>query len=135
MARLVWGGIKLIRSFPVNDIRMETRGQEGDISWMKTLSACTNQMKREGYTEDFQVVNDALTTYSEDKFYQPEDIRIVNFYRFEGTSDPGDNSVLYVIETRDGVKGTLVDAYGAYSDDAVSRFIVRVEEIRKQVKA
>lgn len=102
---------------------------------MKTLSACTNQMKSEGYTEDFQVINDALTTYGEDNFYQPEDVRIVNFYRFEGTSDPGDNSVLYVIETRDGVKGTLVDAYGAYSDDAVSRFIVRVEEIQKQVKA
>jgi hypothetical protein len=43
--------------------------------------------------------------------------------------------ILYVIETNDGVKGTLVDGYGAYADSDVSKFIVQVEEIEKQIKA
>lgn len=102
---------------------------------MKTLSACTNQMKQDGYKEDFQVTAQGLCTYAEDKIYQAGQVHIVNFYRFEGASDPADNSILYVIETDDGLKGTLVDAYGAYSDSEVSKFIVRVEEIQKQVKA
>jgi hypothetical protein len=109
---------------------METSVQAGDI--MKTLSSCSNQMKEEGYKEDFQVTKKGLTTFSETKYYQPEDVSIVNFYRFEGTSDPGDSSILYVIETNDGTKGTLVDSYGAYSDSDVSKFIVAVEEIQKK---
>ena len=28
-------------------------------------------------------------------------------------TDPGDNTILYVIETKCGTKGLLVDAYGA----------------------
>jgi hypothetical protein len=99
---------------------------------MKTLSSCSNQMKAEGYKEDFQVTKKGLTTFSETKYYLPEDVSIVNFYRFEGTSDPGDSSILYVIETNDGTKGTLVDSYGAYSDSDVSKFIVAVEEIQKK---
>lgn len=112
---------------------METRGQTGDISWMKTLSSCVNKMKEDGFKEDFQVTKKGLTTYNEDKLYKPEQVNIVNFYRFEGTSDPGDNSILYVIETNDGIKGTLVDAYGAYSDTDVSKFIVEVEAIQKRI--
>ncbi len=42
-------------------------------------------------------------------------MEVVEFYRFEGASNPDDNSILYAIETSDGLKGLLVDAYGAYS--------------------
>ena len=113
---------------------METMEQTGDSSWMKTLSSCVNQMKREGYKEDFQVTKKGLSTYNEDKFYTPEQLHIVNFYRFEGTSDPGDNTILYVIEANDGVKGTLVDGYGAYADGEVSKFIEQIHDIKKQIK-
>jgi hypothetical protein len=112
---------------------METRGQTQEAPWMKSLSSCVNKMKEDGYKEDFQVTKKGLTTYNSDKPYGPEQISIVNFYRFEGASDPADNSILYVIETDDGVKGTLVDAYGAYSDTDVSKFIVEVQDIQKKV--
>jgi hypothetical protein len=109
--------------------------QKPEIPWMKGLASCSNKMKEDGYTEDFQVTKKGLTTFNEDKHYTPEQVKIVNFYRFEGVSDPGDNMILYVIETNDGVKGTLVDGYGAYADSDVSKFIVQVEEIEKQIKA
>jgi hypothetical protein len=113
---------------------METKEQSEDRREMKTLSSCANQMKSDGYKEDFQVDKKGLTTFTETKHYQPEQVSIVNFYRFEGASDPGDSSVLYVIETDDGLKGTLVDSYGAYSDSDVSKFIVAVEEIHKKAQ-
>lgn len=105
-----------------------------EVPWMKNLAACTNQMKKQGYKEDYQVNENGLIPYDNSKTYKPEQIRIVNFYRFEGESDPGDNTILYVIETNDGGKGTLVDGYGAYADENVSKFIVEVEKIQK-VKA
>jgi hypothetical protein len=108
--------------------------EEGrDVPWMKSLSACEAYVREQGYKEDFQVGNKGMTTYSGGKIYQPEDIKIVNFYRFEGESDPGDNIILYVIETNDGVKGTLVDGYGAYASDEVAKFIVSVQAIEKQI--
>jgi len=56
----------------------------------------------------------------------------VNFYRFEGSSDPADNSILFAIETSDGKHGTLVDAFGPYADTKVTSFIQQVEEINKK---
>ncbi len=100
---------------------------------MKGLASCVNKMKEDGYKEDFQVSKKGLTTFSESKYYSPEEVKIVNFYRFEGVSDPGDNTILYVIETADGTKGTLVDGYGAYASQEVSKFIVAVEEIQKKI--
>jgi hypothetical protein len=115
---------------------MKTAGhaQTHEVPWMKSLSTSINKMKEEGFTEDFQVTKQGLTTYNADKTYKPEQVRIDNFYRFEGASDPADNSILYVIETNDGTKGTLVDAYGAYADTDVSKFIVQVEEIQKKTQ-
>lgn len=109
-----------------------TPEKRDEIPWMKDLASCTNQMKREGYEEDFQVnEEDAMTTFDHAKSFKPHEVRIVSFYRFEGVSDPGDNTILYVIETSDGTKGTLVDGYGAYADEHVAKFIVEVEKIQK----
>ena len=111
--------------------------QKPEIPWMKSLVSCERKMKEDGFIKDFQITKDGLTTFEEKetKHYKPEQVKIVNFYRFEGVSDPGDNTILYVIETDDGTKGTLVDGYGAYADSEVSKFIVQVEEIQKQDKA
>jgi hypothetical protein len=107
---------------------------EGEIPEMKDLTACTAELKERGYIEDFRVEKEGLRTYENDaKVYKPEEVRIINFYRFEGVSDPGDMTVLYVIETADGVKGTLSDGYGPYSSEEVSKFIVQVQEIQKQI--
>jgi hypothetical protein len=108
--------------------------QGQNVSWMKSLTSCEKYMRETGYTEDFRVDKRGLHTYSDgEKAYMPEEVKITNFYRFEGESDPGDNSIMYVIETTDGKKGTLVDGYGHTASEDVSKFIVKVEEIQKQI--
>lgn len=102
--------------------------------FMNTLSSCITKVVKDGYTENFSVTENGMSSSTTDKVYQPKDVRIINFYRFEGQSDPSDNAILYVIETADGYKGTLTDAYGAYSDHSVDAFIKEVEEIQKTIK-
>ena len=85
-----------------------------------------------GYAENFKVNARGLTTADEKVVYAPQDIRITNFYRFEGNSNPDDNSILYLIETDDSKRGTLVDAYGAYADTAITNFIRQVTDIQKK---
>jgi len=38
---------------------------------------------------------------------------------------------LYAIETDDGTKGTLTDAFGPYADENVNKFLKNVEDIKK----
>jgi hypothetical protein len=101
---------------------------------MSTLSERVNSAVQEGYTENFQVETKGLTGAGKEdkKYYKAEDVKIINFYRFEGASDPQDSSILYLIETNDGRKGTLVDAYGMYAETKVSDFIKLVEDFQKK---
>lgn len=103
---------------------------------MTTLMSCMNTAVLDGYTESFKVEGKGLTgaSTSDQKFYGPSEVKIDNFYRFEGYSDPNDNSILYLLQTSDGRKGTLVDSYGMYSDNKISEFIKSVEEIQKKDK-
>lgn len=105
--------------------------QNSSTDDMRTLSDCINKLVKNGYTENFKVTDHGLFSVVNEKDYRPEEVQIKNFYRFEGASDPDDNSILYAIETKDGLKGTLSDAYGLYADPRVGKFIKQVEDISK----
>jgi hypothetical protein len=104
-----------------------------DKTEMKTLADCMNALKSKGFGENFMVKENMLHALNSDKKYPAEEVKILNFYRFEGESDPGDNAILYAIETNDGLRGLLSDAYGSYADADVSEFIDQVTEISKRV--
>ncbi len=108
---------------------MEKNSTTGD---MTTLASCSNKLVADGFTDNFKVSGDGLLSPEKEKVYKPEEITIVNFYRFEGASDPADNSILYAIQTNDGVKGTLADSYGPTADPEIGKFIKQVEEIHKK---
>lgn len=103
------------------------------VTFMTTLTSCVNKVVKDGYTDSFRVTRNGLFSASTDKYYHPEEIHVINFYRFEGNSDPGDMVIMYVIETNDGVKGTLVDAFGTYADVSVSAFMRQVDDIHKRM--
>jgi len=102
------------------------------IPHMKSLAMLSNKMVLDGYDDDFKITDKGLKSLKTEKVYQPDQINVINFFRFEGQSDPNDNTIMYVIETSDGLKGTLVDAYGAYADRQVSEFMDHVESIQKK---
>ncbi len=102
------------------------------IPFMSTLSDRLNKAMKDGYTANMKVTKQGLYVEAKDRTYTPAEVRIIDFYRFEGQSDPADNAIMYVVETVDDVKGTLVDAYGAYADENVNKFMAEVEEINKK---
>ncbi|HEY1115771.1 MAG TPA: hypothetical protein VGE66_19540 [Chitinophagaceae bacterium] len=105
------------------------------MTFMTDMDKCMNFLEEKGYTDQFRVEKKNLVSLKDSKKkYKPKDVNAVNFYRFEGISDPDDMSILYAIETCDGTKGTLVDAYGHYSDDDTGAFMQEVD-ISKKVSA
>ena len=101
---------------------------------MNSLSTVMSKLVKNGYIESFKVTGKGLAPQSDlERIYSPEQVQVNNFYRFEGESDPGDNAIMYQIETADGLKGLLVDAYGMYADEKVNVFMQQVEDIQKKV--
>ncbi|WP_299250328.1 hypothetical protein [uncultured Cytophaga sp.] len=100
---------------------------------MKTLSALTTLLEKEGFNTTFQVDESGLKSFASDRVYSPNEVCVSSFYRFEGESNPEDNSILYAIEAISGEKGLLIDAYGSQGDINISNFIVEVENIQKKV--
>ncbi len=90
--------------------------------------------RKEGYTLDFRVSEDEFLCSMDGKLrFTPDQVRIVNFYRFEGETYPADMAILYVIEAKTGEKGTISDAYGPYADDKVENFMKQVEDLGKNL--
>jgi hypothetical protein len=82
-----------------------------------TLSEAINDLQQRGYTFDFNLKPEYLQCASLNIEIQPEDFKVDDTYRFEGMSSTDDNSVLYAISSKNGIKGLLVDAYGVYAEN------------------
>ena len=105
------------------------------LTFMTDLQKCLKKLETQGYNDQFKVEKKMLQSLTDaKKKYKAKDVKAANFYRFEGISDPDDMSILYAIETCDGRKGTLIDAYGHYSDDDTGAFMQDVD-INKKVSS
>lgn len=81
---------------------------------MTTLVQVLEKLRQQKKDNEFRWTP-AGFTIGRGKTYQPEDLKIIRTFRFEGESNPDDSSVLYVIEANDGLTGYSIDAYGAIS--------------------
>jgi hypothetical protein len=93
-----------------------------------TLSEAVNDLKKRGFNHDFIELKEKLYCTGNNCNFNPEEFEIVEFYRFEGISDPEDNSILYAVKSNDNkTKGIIIDAYGAYADTDVSKLISKIK--------
>lgn len=97
---------------------------------MTTLAAVLEQLRLKKEDHEFRWTKDGFSA-GKGKIYQPEDLKIIKTYRFEGESDPSDSSILYVIEANDHLVGYSLDAYGLYSnhegEEGYDNFIRRIQ--------
>ncbi|RYZ89267.1 MAG: hypothetical protein EOP06_09590 [Proteobacteria bacterium] len=95
---------------------------------MTTLSVIMEKLRLQKQDNEFRMHEKGFGT-GNGKYYEPEELKIIKTYRFEGDSDPSDSSILYVIEANDGKIGYSLDAYGAYSnhdDEKYDDFIRKI---------
>jgi hypothetical protein len=77
----------------------------------QTVSQAVNELQKRGYTTDFNL-EENLKSFETGK-RNADDYVIVEVHRYEGNSDPGDEAVVYAIESLDKKqKGILVSGYG-----------------------
>jgi hypothetical protein len=113
---------------------MTTKPKANDkLTYMPDVTACLTKVQEKGFTDQYQAKGTHLYCLDNNRIYHPEDITVANYYRFEGLSDPDDMAILYAIETSDGRKGTLIDAYGYHACEEVGDFMIAVENIHKKM--
>ena len=96
----------------------------------ETLSEAIQDLKARGYQNDFNLQAEWIECHPMNLRLKPKEFHVDEVYRFEGATNPDDSSVLFAIRSSDGVKGILVDAYGAYSD-ALSQEMIGALKIDK----
>ncbi|MBK8338660.1 MAG: phosphoribosylpyrophosphate synthetase [Flavobacteriales bacterium] len=78
-----------------------------------TLYEAVNDLQRRGYTDDLQLGGHCVVCDRRGVSLDPDDFNIDEFHRFEGNSDPEDQSIVYAISSaKHELKGVLVNAYG-----------------------
>ena len=78
-----------------------------------TLSQAVNDLQARGYTDDLTLHEECVICNGNNVTLKPEDFNIDEFHRFEGESNPSDESIVYAISsTKHDVKGVLVNAFG-----------------------
>lgn len=88
---------------------------------MDTLSTVMERLRLKQHDNEFRMHEKGFGG-GNGKYYQPEELKIIKTYRFEGDTNPSDNTILYLIEATDGKVGYSIDAYGAYSNSDDGRY-------------
>jgi hypothetical protein len=92
----------------------------------ETLSEALTDLRKRGYLHDFNLHSEWIECQSLNLQLKPADFHVDEVYRFEGMNNPDDSSILFAIQSPTGVKGVLVDAYGAYSESLSAEMIKRL---------
>lgn len=83
-------------------------------------------LKQQGYREDFNLDYNCIRSGS--TRLAPDDFGIEHIFRIEGATDPGDEAVVYGIASpKTGIKGILINAYGAYADEMTDEMIRKLK--------
>ncbi|MDO6739215.1 phosphoribosylpyrophosphate synthetase [Wenyingzhuangia sp. 2_MG-2023] len=78
-----------------------------------TLSQAMNQLTKEGYTDSFSAEENYIKALYAKKEYNPKDLKIDQTFRFDGMTNPADETELFAISANDGTQGTLTMSYSS----------------------
>lgn len=102
-----------------------------DNQYDSILEAVSSAAEKQ-YHNSFIAVSAGLKCLETGEIFNAGQITIDAFHRIEGATNPGESAVVYLVRTFNGVKGTLVDAYGTYASADVASVISKIPIARQE---
>ena len=93
---------------------------------METLAEAIARLTAAGFGDDFRATPRGLLAAAAGETFEPESLEIEEVVRFEGATDPADESILFALRGRSGVRGTYAAAYGPAMDPLDAEMIRRL---------
>ena len=87
------------------------------------------RLRAQGFATDLHVRDERVHAPG-GRSYAPSELAILDVRRVEGDSDPADMAAIYAFAGPGGMRGVLVDAFGAYSAPEVSAAIQHMRPAR-----
>jgi hypothetical protein len=93
----------------------------------ESVAEALTHLKAKGFTVDYNLPEN-LEAFQSGKL-KASDFEIVDTYRYEGDTNPDDESAVYALQSHKGEQGFLVVGYGFSADTETSEL---VRNMRKQ---
>jgi hypothetical protein len=91
--------------------------ESGAITWLAS----------QGFVSDFSLADDSLECSACQRLHPPEGLVVRHTFRFEGDTDPGDESIVLGLECPEcGALGVAVSAYGPDADPGLLAVLARL---------
>ena len=100
------------------------------MEYYESLSLAINALHAKGYINDFNIHPEWIECPPLKLRLAPEEFHVDEVHRFEGMTSPDDSAILFAISSTSGIKGLLVDAYGAYSGNIPKDIIDKLRIVR-----
>lgn len=89
-----------------------------------TLLNILDQLRKEGYTEDFNLKQNCLECRNGDFQFFHHEFQVDKYVRLEGETDPSEELVVYAISALNStLKGVLINSYGIYADPIANEML------------
>jgi hypothetical protein len=89
-----------------------------------TTTEAIVKLRELGFDHDFSLKEGFV--WSGTERFGAEDLQIAYTIRYEGDSDPADESTVYGLETQTGLKGIVVTSDGIYSDKNTAQILQKL---------
>jgi hypothetical protein len=109
---------------------MMNNNQQSRYSY-ETLSEAVNDLVKRGYTADFLLQEEKECLFCKDNSLElpPEDFTIDEVHRFEGMTDPADESIVFAVSSaKHNVKGLVINSFGADFGFRSSRLVAHLHK-------
>lgn len=84
-----------------------------------TVLEALEDLKEKGFTYDYNIHQNDIKT-------NPHNYEVNHVYRYEGDTDPAEESVVYGITSDSDIKGVFVAGFSANSDDAAAIYLEKL---------
>ncbi len=116
---------KRVTGLSVSDYKEVIRDEN---RYYRNLPEALDGLREKGYTYNFNRKDDCIECKDLCASFQIDDLNISEFYRFDEEEDPTGKSVIYGIETKDGLKGLLIDNSHLQNKDLLKKLSDKLNE-------
>ncbi|MBS1615816.1 MAG: hypothetical protein JST06_06810 [Bacteroidetes bacterium] len=95
------------------------------------LQALLFRASLDGFGESFRTSERGLYSIQRSRYYRPEQVRIIRKIHLDSMGPSSNISLLYFVETFDGLKGIVSSLENSSGADACQQFMNEAERIQK----
>ncbi len=104
-----------------------TTFEPGEMNTYTSVVDAITDLKHRGYKDYFRREPTFIYCSELDIWFDPDEFDVDEFYQFGQNLNPDADRVLYAITSSTGIKGTVLDAYGVYTEKMSFKMALKLQ--------